>query len=292
MPSTKSETKHVFSWQFDALGTAWEITSSRSIAHELRDEIREECEAFEQTYSRFREGSLITKASNIAASYIFPANSEILFSFYDELFALTYGKVTPMVGTVLASAGYDASYSLTPRDTIDATPSYYDTVHRKGRIITMTKPALIDVGAAGKGYLVDIITDMLQRHHYDTFTVDASGDMRVVGSETVGLEDPRDPTKAIGTVDITDKALCASASNRRRWGDWHHIIDPETNKPTNDIVATWVIADTAMIADGLATALFFVNPQILAKRYTYEYVRMHADGGIEYSDYFAKGVFS
>jgi thiamine biosynthesis lipoprotein len=64
-----------------------------------------------------------------------------------------------------------------------------------------------------------------------------------------------------------------------------------TARPTRDVIATWVIADSAMIADGLATALFFTAPEKLAATYNYEYLRMHANGSIEYSEYFAKGVF-
>ena len=61
--------------------------------------------------------------------------------------------------------------------------------------------------------------------------------------------------------------------------------------PTKDIIATWVIADEAMIADGLATALFFVDAKKLNKQYDFEYVRMYANGSVEYSKYFAEKLY-
>jgi thiamine biosynthesis lipoprotein len=59
----------------------------------------------------------------------------------------------------------------------------------------------------------------------------------------------------IGVVDLVNRALCASAVNRRTWGEGlHHVIDGRTRKPTTEVVATWVIADDAATADGLARA--------------------------------------
>ncbi len=49
--------------------------------------------------------------------------------------------------------------------------------------------------------------------------------------------------RAIGVVELDpEDALCGSATNRRAWGDGlHHVLDGRTGRPTNDIVATWVV---------------------------------------------------
>lgn len=73
----------------------------------------------------------------------------------------------------------------------------------------------------------------------------------------VGLEHPFDPTKAIGVVSLDNEAICASVSNRRRWGEGvHHILDGRTGKPVADVIATWAVASSALVADGLVMALF------------------------------------
>lgn len=294
MPSTKFETTPEHSWRFEALGTQWEIVSSRRIDNELRELISDEIETFDSTYSRFRKDSLVHKMSQRTGEYDLPENARAIFDLYDELYALTDGRVTPLVGDTLASAGYDSDYSLKPVKAIRPVASYADIVRRKGSHIQLKEPVTIDIGAAGKGYLVDSIVDIMKNNGHTQFVVDGSGDMRSVGDriETIGLENPLDIEEVVGAVELTNKALCASATNRRAWGDWHHIIDPATARPTEEIIATWVVADTALVADGLATALFFTSPQVLSTKYTYEYARMYADGGIEYSDYFAGRVFS
>ncbi len=293
MPSTKLKTTQKHSWQFDAIGTRWEVVTLLPLASTLQKSIEQLIKAFDATYSRFRSDSLVRIMAETPGEYVFPASAEAIFTFYDELWDITDHKVTPLVGDMLASVGYDETYSLTQKETIKNVKNYVEVVQRVGNTFTMKEKAQLDVGAAGKGFLIDEIAETLQKNGHESFVVDGSGDMRVVGesSEIVGLENPNNTTEIIGKVHVANRALCASAINRRAWGEWHHIIDPTTSRPVKDIIATWVIADSAMIADGLSTALFFVSPQKLAERYTYEYMRMRADGSVEYSNYFAKGVF-
>ncbi len=293
MPSTKSETKLKPSWQFEALGTHWEVASNKVISPSLQKYILDYIGDFDATYSRFRIDSLVYEMSQKSGGYKLPESGSVLFDFYDDLYKLTQGKVTPLVGDTLNSAGYDRTYSLQPSSEVAKVPVYSGVVSRVGSIIELTQPTLIDIGAIGKGYLVDQIVEFMSAAGHDEFIVDGSGDMRTVGEsvEVIGLEHPLSTDEAIGSIELRNRALCASAVNRRAWGDWHHVIDPATSRPTAKIIATWVIADSAMIADGIATALFFTSPKKLAGTYNYEYLRMHANGSIEYSEYFAKGVF-
>jgi len=62
-------------------------------------------------------------------------------------------------------------------------------------------------------------------------------------------------------------------------------------EPTKDIVATWVLADTTMLADGIATSLFFTDPSVLRTAFEYDFVRIHADGTIDYSQAFEGKLF-
>ena len=109
--------------------------------------------------------------------------------------------------------------------------------------------------------------------------------MRVRGDVVrVGLEHPYAPTKAIGVIELQDAALCASAINRRAWGDGlHHVLDARTGVPVRAWAATWAIAPEAMRADAVATALFFDGGPELAASWGVEWVRMTTDGRAERS---------
>lgn len=224
-----------------------------------------------------------------------PDDAGPLLEWYRELYDGTAGRVSPLVGRTLESLGYDAAYRLTPAAELLPVPRWADAMAWDGEYLETARPVLLDVGAAGKGYLVDLVSDLLVECGVTTHVVDASGDLRVRGDavERIALEHPADPTKAIGVVELRDGALCASAVNRRSWGDGlHHVIDAVTGIPTADVVATWALAPDALHADGLATALFFdVTPNLLESGDVY-YVRMFANGRVDHSPSFPGKLFT
>lgn len=280
-------------FRFEAIGTYFEIATAKPLSDTLREKIAAVVSDFDKEFSRFREDSTITRAAAQSGTYTFSQGSETLFEFYEALYKQTHRKVTPMVGASLAALGYDAGYSLQFKSNVIA-PRYDEVVERSGSTLKVLKPALLDFGAAGKGYLVDGIAKLLESEGVPQYIIDASGDMIHKGevSEMIGLEDPLNEGTVIGEVSLQNKALCASATNRRAWGNnLHHVVDPDSGAPTQSVLATWAIADSTMIADGLATALFFVEPNLLKESYTYEYMRVHADGSADFSEGFAETLY-
>jgi thiamine biosynthesis lipoprotein len=243
-------------------------------------------EAFDRTYSRFREDSLVTRISATPGSYEFPADAGPLFELYRRLYEATGAAVSPLVGRALESMGYDRAYSLRAAAERAAVPRWEDAVAWDGSSLETVRPVVLDVGAAGKGYLVDLVGGVLAAGGVTAYVIDASGDIVHRGDVPlrVGLEHPLDPTRAIGVVELANGSLCASASNRRAWGgDLHHIIDATTGLPVRSVIATWAVAATGLEADGLATALFLAEPSVLARHFEFDYVRMFADGRVDSS---------
>jgi thiamine biosynthesis lipoprotein len=282
-----------YNYQFEAFGTQWGIETDKHIDDTLRSLIQQRIELFDSTYSRFRSDSLVASIFKAPGIYTFPSDAVPLFLFYRSLYQRTQGKVTPLIGESLSRAGYDATYSFItkPQKTI---PLWDDVMSWDNSTLTTSQHVLLDVGAAGKGYMVDIIAQILDEHKYLDYVIDASGDIKHKGASqhTVGLEHPLHPNTVIGAIKVENKSICASATHRRAWGtNMHHIFDPDTTSPTNTVSATWVIADQAMIADGLATALFFTEPEILKQTYDFHFVRMMKDGSVQYSPLFETSLF-
>lgn len=280
---------------FTALGTEWTIESPQILSDTLRQSVVARLESYDKTYSRFRDDSIVSRMAKSAGVHTFPEDFSAMFGFYQVLYNITDRQVTPLIGRALEQAGYDKGYSLQP-GLIDTVPTLEGALIWDGVATIQTmKPIVFDVGAAGKGHAVDIIAEVLERANIKEYTVDASGDIRVRGieAERIGLENPYDETKVIGVVDVRNKSLCASASNRRAWRGMHHIINPRTLKPVETVIATWVVADDTMTADGLATALFFVDsPDVLATHFDFSYVRIMRDGTIDYSRNFEGELFT
>jgi thiamine biosynthesis lipoprotein len=271
---------------FSAIGTTWRIETVLPIDGELEARIHAKIDAFDRAYSRFRADSLVSQIASTSGRHEFPDDAAELFELYDELFASTDGAVTPLVGRSLEQLGYDRDYSLIRHGESLPAADWMTEVSRSGSVVTTEAPVLIDVGAAGKGYLVDLVGEVLRDGGIDEFVIDASGDLLVSERQPrrIALEHPLDPSLAIGVVELQSGSICASGSNRRVWGEGsHHILDGRTGEPTRDVIATWAIAETALAADGLATALFFTAPSVLERAFTFSYVRMFASGRVEYS---------
>lgn len=289
--------------RFEAIGTGWEIDTALPLAPESAAAVAARIDRFDRTWSRFRDDSFIAGFARGPVSTAFPEDARedalALLGTYRLLHDATGGAVTPFIGTSLERLGYDASYSLVPQGPALAAPHWDDVADWDGEVLRTSRPLVIDIGAAGKGRLVDLVADLLREHGHEAFTIDASGDLRHEhGAEApeplrIALEHPYDPRKAIGVATIDDGALCASATNRRSWGDGlHHVIDGRTGEPTRTVVATWVTAREAMIADGIATALFFTDHETLAETSAFESVRMFTSGLTDRSAGFPGELFT
>lgn len=265
-------------WRFEAIGTRWEVETVAELPAQTRAAVDALIEDFDCTWSRFRDDSAVSRLARDGGE-LAAADAEPMLDAYRELSAVTGGAVNPLVGDSLAALGYDARYSLVAGEAVPA-PSGWDQVLRWTRDgATLHRPATIDVGALGKGRLVDLVLAALGDVAGDV-VVDAGGDLAVRGRPVrVALEHPFDTTRAIGVATIRDQALCASATNRRVWGDGlHHVLDARTGRPVTTWAATWAIAPDAMTADAVATALFFDGGPALAARWGVEWVRMSTDG--------------
>src|SRR6188768_439775 len=282
--SRRSRPTRVPSLRFSAIGTEWQLDTALPISADLEVRLHARIDDFDRTYSRFRADSLVSAVAEAAGSYRFPDDACRLFDLYDGLFDSTHGAVTPLVGRALEQLGYDARYSLARRGPGMPAPDWGDEVSCDGCTLTTRSPVLIDVGAAGKGYLVDLVGELLHEGGIHTYVIEATA---------VALEHPFDPSMAIGEVTLADRSICASGSNRRVWGEGlHHILDGRTGEPTRDVIATWAIADTALLADGLATALFFADPADLAETFEFEWVRVFSTGTAERSAELPGRLFS
>lgn len=281
-------------WTFDAIGTAWAIETTHPLSPVVRAEVSAVVGGFDRAWSRFRDDSAVSAlATGRSASVDAPEDTDAMLALYDELDVATRGAVNPLVGDALARLGYDARLTLAPVGSPEPAPPWRELMTWGSGILSLSLPATIDVGALGKGRLVDRVLESLLSHVEGDVVVDGSGDLAVRGAPVrVGLEHPYDPTRAIGVIEVRDAALCASAITRRAWGQGlHHVLDARTGAPVDAFAATWAIADTAMRADALATALFFDGGPELAAAWGASWVRMRTDGRVEWSPGFEGEIF-
>ena len=93
-------------------------------------------------------------------------------------------------------------------------------------------------------------------------------------------------------ANLQNRALCASASTGAPGATDSTTSSTPRTAPATEVVATWVVASGAALADGLATALFFTGGHQLAEIFRFAYVRMLADGRAERSPDFDGELFT
>jgi FAD:protein FMN transferase len=275
---------------FEAIGTRWSVVIDDTVTDDewqhLERAIINRVERFDHAYSRFRYDSLVMRIASATGTYNLPDDAAPLLDFYRKLYLASNGLVTPLIGRTLSDAGYDAEYSLHQAVPLKSPPSWEESLVHTASTLTATQPVLLDFGAAGKGYLVDLVGELIESSNIKNYTIDASGDILHRRADNapiiIGLENPVDTSEVIGTIELHNASLCASSGSRRKWGNHHHIINPATLTSPTEVLATWTVAPSAMVADGLATALFFVAPGALHE-FVFDYAILKHDMSIEYS---------
>lgn len=234
-----------------ALGTGIIVSSSKPISQRVQKRIRTFVEEYESVLSRFRADSLVSRMACAAdgGDFEFPEWAGPLFTLYSEFYAATRGAFDACVGADLLALGYNNSVQFVPESAASASddsdswanyrralPVTWGNISRDCGSATLrtNQPVQLDFGAAGKGYFVDLVTQIIKEElsgdspsnsdspaDFD-FLVNAGGDMRACFSEEnnqikVALENPFDTTQAVAVASIASGALCASSSARRRW---------------------------------------------------------------------------
>jgi len=309
-------------FNFKAIGTSWVIDIYEDInasgsnillnkqqQDEILAKIMARIDAFDKAYSRFRPDSIVSRIAKSSVGkvddYEFPADAKLLFETYYDLYKKTSGYFTPLVGQILVDAGYDADYSLIQKKELSWPPRLEDVMEFEVTshdvlndadsrcVLHIKKTVQLDFGAAGKGYLIDLVAKVLEENNYFNYCIDAGGDILHKDKKTirVGLEDPENADQVIGVYELRNGSICGSAGNRRCWGNFTHIVNPKTLASPTEIIAVWVMADSALVADALTTCLFFVPANTLTDKYKFEYFILYKDRSFDKSANFKGEVF-
>ena len=257
----------MFSFEGDGLGTHWQVLVDESeVSADLGNMIIDKIGVFEKKFSRFLpESEVNILAANRKSEIEISDDLAKMLEFGLSLKKVTQGAFDPDMDGVMSSFGYDGTYTFRRKPI----PTKGD-FELKGNILSKNGTVKLDLGAFGKGYLVDQIAKFLKKEGLEHFLVNGGGGVyastKADGSPWLAaIEHPLDPDRAIGEVRLDNHALATSSSQKRRIGDFHHLISARTHLPINNVLSVSVLAPTAMVADGVATALFVSTEEIWSK---------------------------
>lgn len=125
----------------------------------------------------------------------------------------------------------------------------------------------VDLSTIAKGYGVDEIADLLERHGITHYLAEIGGEMRLSGDKgnnqswRIAVEKPITSERAVQRfLNIGNNAIATSGDYRNFYEEngvrYSHLINPKTGYPIqHNLVAVTVVHPSCMVADGLATAI-------------------------------------
>jgi thiamine biosynthesis lipoprotein len=257
---------------------AW--TGDQAAANAAFDEVFAEFDRLEQMMSVWREGSDVLRLNRAAGDHPVPVAPEMIevLTQARQISEWTGGKFDVTFGALSGLWKFDHDQDNVIPDMnevrrrlplIDYRALEIDP--RAGTAFLKRKGMSVHLGGIGKGYAMDRGIAILRRHGLRHFMIQAGGDMYVGGLKDnkpwrLGIQDPRGPANhPFAELDLSDGTFSTSGDyerffikNGRRY---HHILDPTLGEPARGSRSVTIVADRAVIADGLSTGVFLLGPE-------------------------------
>jgi thiamine biosynthesis lipoprotein len=144
------------------------------------------------------------------------------------------------------------------------------TLDEAARSIALGREGMaLDFGGIAKGYAVDRAVKELKERGVNSAIIDAAGNFYALGTPNgrerwrAGVRHPLRRNEIIATLPVADRGVATSGNYERFFeidgSKYCHIMDPRTGRPVEGMLSATVVAETAMAADALSTAVFVLG---------------------------------
>lgn len=272
---TGNRNKKEYRASFSAMDTYMTLTVYGENGDAALKSAEGKVEELESLLSATEEGSEVFAINHSEGEAVTVSDeTRELLEFSLSMAAETGGAVDPTIYPVLLAWGFTTGENRIPNEEeLQALLGDvgYERVRIEGNEITLPKGMMLDMGAFGKGYTGDAITEVLKEAGIASALLDLGGNIQAIGTKPdgsrwrVGLRNPFDKEGYLGVIEIADEAVVTSGSYERyftgedgkRYG---HIIDPSTGYPAESgLASVTIVAKEGKLGDALSTALFVMG---------------------------------
>ncbi|RIK10266.1 MAG: hypothetical protein DCC49_03795 [Acidobacteria bacterium] len=238
---------------------------------ELLKRGRLEVDRFEETFSRFKAGSELSRLNASGGGLVSKEMRDLLEVALD-LESRTHGLFSVALLGEIGRVGYDRDFEEIDRsgtqeiEMPEGAQTLGDPIARRPRItldgstLRIARGSGVDLGGVAKGWSAQRVAVLLGDD--GGALVDLGGDLFAVGPGPAGGLWPIALDHGAGdicTLTIAEGATCTSSTLRRRWflggHEVHHIIDPRTGgAAAEELVAVSVVAKSGAGAEAMAKA--------------------------------------
>ena len=270
--------KNAHHFTYVAMATLFDLI----IVHENKDyaqqaawEAIKEIDRLENELSRFKPNSDISRINNLKVGERIILGSDAFNCIRRsiELHKETHGAFNIACGALL-KCWLNPDYTLK-----NPTDEQIESAIKKARIENIVlhpedfsieiieEGTMIDLGAFGKGYAVDAVTEILSDWNIDCTLLSAGrSSIKAIGAPSVSsgwqisISNPFDNQQILKTFLLKDVSVGASGLSKGS-----HIINTLTGKPEVKKAGIWVFSDNCADADAYSTAFMILESDLINK---------------------------
>ena len=257
-------------------GTTYSVTYQCD--EDLKKEIEAELKKVDAEFSMFNSQSVVARLNNGEKPEL--SNDFIdVFKLARQVSEDTNGAFDITVAPLVNAWGFGFKHEQMPsKEQVDSLRELigYRYVTLKDKNITMQKPGMmLDFSAIAKGYGVDVVARLLERHDIKNYMVEIGGEITTRGINPervpwrIGVnkpsEDALNENHELQTIlNVTDKSMATSGNYRNFYvkggKKYAHTIDPKTGYPVqHSLLSATVLTDRCAKADAYATSFMVLG---------------------------------
>ena len=276
-------------WQGQTMGTTYQVKVAgvsiteneyRNIKHEI-DSLLVSVNREMSTYDPNSEISLFNVSKSTSGYKISPSFYKVMETAL-QIYAESDGAFDVTVAPLVNLWGFGTSVPISQVPDSAQVAGILSRIGSdkiqllQGYVIIKKIPDLqLDLSAIAKGYGVDAVANLLHAHGFENYLVEIGGEVVVRGQNAsgdlwkIGIDRPRNASvpgqELEGVIALTDAAVATSGDYRNYFiqngQQYSHTIDPATGRPVrHNLASVTIIANSCMLADGLATATMVMGP--------------------------------
>ena len=267
------------------MGTTYNITlypakDSKVDAKQVQAQIDDSLKRINQQMSTWIKDSEISLFNQSESTDWYPVSAEFVsvVETAQSISESSKGAFDITVGPLISIWGFGKDFKNNNPDDAAIAAAKANTGYQK-LAVRRSPPALkkaipqlkINLSAIAKGYGVDAIAEQLASAGIDNYLVEIGGEIRANGSKPnkslwrIAIEKPSTKERSIQQGLLLNNTGVATSGDYRNYFErdgkrYSHTINPETGKPiTHQLASVTVLNESAMMADGLATAIMVLG---------------------------------
>ncbi len=233
---------------------------------------------YEEELSKFDPDSEVSLMNSLAASQRVGVSSTLweLLILSKKFWEVSRGTFDPSIAPLMQAWGFDSGHPRVPTESelqsLRAICGFENvSLFEEDSTVSFKKVGVsIDLGAIGKGWIVDRVVEHLQELGVHSgalisgrSTIVCWGQAPQERSWRIGVANPFEPDEPLVELEIESGAISSTAVYEKQFEydgkTYGHVIDPRTSQPIDSCLAVTVWTPKAVEGDAASTALFVLG---------------------------------